>query len=437
MLNDSETYGLGIANLFIKSAEQLGIKIAGNQKWDKKASSYESVASRIKASGADGIFLGGIICNNGGKLIKDLKAALPDTQILGPDGWTPIDATIDGAGPAANDMYISQPGIPTDQLTGGGKEFVDAFKAASGKDTVDPYTAYAAQAAVVLLEAIDRAEADRAKVAAELFNTNISDGIVGDFEIDENGDTTLGTVTFFQVKDGKAEFVKTITPETSLVEGGVTRNTRSGGGSPPSPKPFQDGDIGPERTVPDPCGSPAPVRHAGVRSPARTAAVRLARRQPHQDAVGVLPPLPDRAHQRGHLRPRRAGLLARLRHPRADQLRPRRRVHARWMFVATMVTSFGLGDESGLYLWGMILLMLVAVMAFCAMLNATIELVAYRRLRHAPQDCAAHHRDRDVVHPPERRPRLEGSPPHVGRVDPATRRRLYRPSVESRTPGTS
>jgi branched-chain amino acid transport system substrate-binding protein len=219
VLNDSETYGLGIANLFVKSGEQLGIKIAGNQKWDKKASSYESVASRIKASGADGVFLGGIVCNNGGKLIKDLKAALPDVQIFGPDGWTPIDATIDGAGPAANDMYISQPGIPTDQLTGAGKEFVDAFKAASGKDTVDPYTAYAAQAAEVLLDAIDRAEADRAKVAAELFNTNVSDGIVGDFEIDENGDTTLGTVTFFQVKDGKAEFVKTITPETSLVEG--------------------------------------------------------------------------------------------------------------------------------------------------------------------------------------------------------------------------
>ncbi len=33
----------------------------------------------------------------------------------------------------------------------------------------------------------------------------------------------------------------------------------------------------------------------------------------------------------------------------------------------------------------MILLMLVIVMAFCAVLNTTIELVAYRRLRHAPR----------------------------------------------------
>jgi branched-chain amino acid transport system substrate-binding protein len=221
VLNDSETYGQGIANLFVQYAEKQGITILGNQKWDKKASSYESIASRIKAAGADGVFLGGIVCNNGGKLIKDLRAGLgADVTIIGPDGWTPISATIEGAGASANNMYISQPGIPTDQLTGNGKEFVDAFKAETGKETVDPYTAYAGQAAEVLLDAIDRAGGDdRAKISEELFNTSVQDGILGDFQIDENGDTTLGTVTFFQVKDGAPEFVKTITPELNFVEG--------------------------------------------------------------------------------------------------------------------------------------------------------------------------------------------------------------------------
>jgi branched-chain amino acid transport system substrate-binding protein len=223
VLNDSETYGQGIANLFVQYAKRQGIQILGNQKWDKKASSYESIASRIKASGADAVFLGGIVCNNGGKLIKDLRAGLgANVTILGPDGWTPISATIEGAGAAANSMYISQPGIPTDQLTGAGKEFVDAFKAETGKTTVDPYTAYAAQAAVVLLDAIDRAGTDeRARVAEELFQTEVQNGILGDFQIDDNGDTTLGTVTFFQVKNGEATFVKTITPELSFVEGGA------------------------------------------------------------------------------------------------------------------------------------------------------------------------------------------------------------------------
>jgi branched-chain amino acid transport system substrate-binding protein len=220
VLNDSETYGLGIATLFVQYAKKLGINTLANQKWDKKASSYEALASRIKASGADSVFLGGIVCNNGGKLIKDIRASNPNITLLGPDGWTPISATIDGAGPAANEMYISQPGIPTDQLTGAGKTFVDDFKADTGKQTVDPYTAYAGQATVVLLDAIDRADGDRSKVAEELFNTKITDGILGDFEIDENGDTTLGTVTFFQVKSGKPEFVKTLTPDVSFVQAG-------------------------------------------------------------------------------------------------------------------------------------------------------------------------------------------------------------------------
>ena len=218
ILNDSETYGLGIATLFAEYAEKLGIQILGNQKWDKKASSYESLASRISSSGADAVFLGGIICNNGGKLIKDIKAGAPNVQLLGPDGWTPISATIEGAGAAANDMYITQPGIPVEQLTGAGKEFVDGFTESAGK-APNPYTAYAAQAAQVLLAAIEKGGTDRAAVSSALFETDVTGGIIGDFQIDENGDTTLGTVSVYQVKNGEETYVKSVTPELDFVEG--------------------------------------------------------------------------------------------------------------------------------------------------------------------------------------------------------------------------
>ena len=219
ILNDGETYGLGIATLFAEYAEKLGIQILGNQKWDKKASSYESLASRISSAGADAVFLGGIVCNNGGKLIKDIVAGAPDVQLLGPDGWTPISATIEGAGAAANDMYITQPGVPVDQLTGTGKEFVDGFTESAGK-APNPYTAYAAQAAQVLLDAIEKGGTDRAAVASALFETDIQGGIIGDFQIDENGDTTLGLVSVYQVKNGEETYVKSVTPELEFVEGG-------------------------------------------------------------------------------------------------------------------------------------------------------------------------------------------------------------------------
>jgi branched-chain amino acid transport system substrate-binding protein len=218
ILNDGETYGLGIAQLFEDYAGDLDIQIVANQKWDKKASSYESLASRISSSGADAVFLGGIVCNNGGKLIKDIKAGAPNVQLLGPDGWTPISATIEGAGAAANDMYITQPGVPVDQLKGAGKEFVDGFTEAEGK-APNPYTAYAAQAAQVLLAAIEKGGTDRAAVSSALFETDVTDGIIGSFQIDENGDTTLGLVSVYQVKNGEETYVKSVTPELDFVEG--------------------------------------------------------------------------------------------------------------------------------------------------------------------------------------------------------------------------
>ena len=222
VLTDKETYGNGIATLFGQYAKKLGITVLPGkpEAWDKKASSYDAVASKIKSSGADSVFLGGIVCNNGGKLIKDLRAGLgPDVTLFGPDGWTPIDdATIKTAGPASEGMFITQPGIPTDQLKGAGKTFVDDFTAEKGK-APDPYTVYAAQAAEVLLKAIDDAKAERDQVASKLFNQEFTDSILGDFEIDENGDTTLGTVSVWQVKDGKGEFVKLITPDPAFVKG--------------------------------------------------------------------------------------------------------------------------------------------------------------------------------------------------------------------------
>ena len=55
------------------------------------------------------------------------------------------------------------------------------------------------------------------------------------------------------------------------------------------------------------------------------------------------------------------------------------------MLVATMTTSWALTNKSGIVLWLFILLMLLIAMAFCATINTTIEIVAYRRLRNAPR----------------------------------------------------
>ena len=88
VLNDKEAYGLGVATNLRNAAEHLGIKIAGFAAWDPKAASYEALFNQIKGTGADAVFLGGLIDENGAQVIKDKVA------VLGPnDGAVKLFAT--------------------------------------------------------------------------------------------------------------------------------------------------------------------------------------------------------------------------------------------------------------------------------------------------------------------------------------------------------
>ena len=84
ILDDAEVYGKGVAKNTQSAAEELGIKIAGNDSWDGKAANYRALAAKIKSTGADGVFTGGIIDNNAPQLYKDLHAALPGCQAVRP-----------------------------------------------------------------------------------------------------------------------------------------------------------------------------------------------------------------------------------------------------------------------------------------------------------------------------------------------------------------
>jgi branched-chain amino acid transport system substrate-binding protein len=219
ILNDKEAYGQGVAGDFQNVLKGVGLTSAGFTAWDGKASSYEALANKIKQSGADAVFLGGLICENGGKLIKDLRAGLgADIKIIAPDGFTPISAVVDGAGAASEGIYVSVAGLPNEQLGATGKAFVKDFGATQPGGQVDPYSSYAAQAADVLLTAIENSDGTRASITAELFKTDVTDGILGSFKINANGDTNANPVSIYLIKGGKQTTFKVITPPTSLVK---------------------------------------------------------------------------------------------------------------------------------------------------------------------------------------------------------------------------
>jgi branched-chain amino acid transport system substrate-binding protein len=225
ILNDKEAYGLGVATNTRNAAEHLGIKIAGFEAWDPKAASYEALFRKIGQTDADAVFLGGLIDENGAQVIKDKVAVLGPNdgkvKLFAPDGFT-TQQTIDEAPEAAPGMFMSVAGVPIDEFKGKGAEFAEAFKPRLGGKEIDPYAIYGAQAAQLMLDAIAASDGSRGDVIAKMFESNVTDGYLGSFEINENGDPggAEGAVVGFTIYRAttKLDTVKTISPKPENVE---------------------------------------------------------------------------------------------------------------------------------------------------------------------------------------------------------------------------
>lgn len=229
ILDDGDPFdGELMATGFETAAGRLGLSVAGRLSWDPRAKSYSALADQVAASGATAVFVGGLLDTNAAQVVHDLRARLPETvDILATDRLTPLPLLIRRAGPAAVGIYVSLAGIVTDQLPPAGARFVERFAQTQAGAEIEPSAVYAAQAAEVLLDAIRRSDGTRASLVEELFRTQVSDGLLGSFAFDRNGDISESPVTILQVRQpdpaataGSIEggaVVRVVRPSPSLV----------------------------------------------------------------------------------------------------------------------------------------------------------------------------------------------------------------------------
>lgn len=210
LLDDTELYGHGIAVVFGLTAKKIGLETVGPEGIDKQATDYRSLGQKIKSSGADMVYFGGITGNGAGKLWKDLRGVLgKNFKLMGPDGIFDPDF-LAAAGDAAEGTYASFGGLPPSQLTGKGQDFVKRFKAKYNADPTS-YAAYGYDAALAVVKAVEKAgKLDRMAIRDALMATKDLEGALGKFSFDQNGDTNLTTMSVQQVKSGKWEFIKTV-----------------------------------------------------------------------------------------------------------------------------------------------------------------------------------------------------------------------------------
>jgi branched-chain amino acid transport system substrate-binding protein len=221
VLDDTQLYGKGIADVFAAEAPGFGVEVLGRDGIDGKATDYKALAEKIKAAGPELVYYGGITQNNAGQLWRDLRDALgADVKLMGPDGifegeW------LEAAGEAAEGSYITFGGVPPDQLTGAGADFIAKYSEAYPDAPPEAYTAYGYEAASVVLAAIERAAATnpadndalRAAIIAETFKTADYAGVLGTWSFSAEGDTSLTDMSGNIVTGGEFVFDKVIKEE--------------------------------------------------------------------------------------------------------------------------------------------------------------------------------------------------------------------------------
>ena len=219
VLNDAQTYGVGVATAFKDEAKKQGIEIVADEAWDAKQPNYTALFEGFVDLKPDCVFLGGINDNNGEQLIRDKVATLGPNdgavKLVAPDGFTGYPSVQKLA--EAQGMYISFAGLPASELIkagGAGAKFVTDFKAKFGHDPASAYAIYGAAALQYILASIAASDGTRKGVRDAAFSGKITipadQSVIGkEFSIDSTtGDVTVRDMSIQLMKGNAETFLK-------------------------------------------------------------------------------------------------------------------------------------------------------------------------------------------------------------------------------------
>jgi branched-chain amino acid transport system substrate-binding protein len=214
ILNDKEVYGAGLSRNIESSAEEQGLEVLGNDGIDPKAPNFRSLASRMADRGTECFVYSGITANGAVQLFKDVSAAMPDAKLFGPDGVAESGFAdpAEGGIPAdvGSKILVTVATLSPDQYPPEGQKFFEDFERQYDEPNPDPYAIYGYEAMRLVIDTIAEAGTDRQAIIDQLFETQGRESVLGTYDIDENGDTTLTDYGVYSIEGGELQFDRTI-----------------------------------------------------------------------------------------------------------------------------------------------------------------------------------------------------------------------------------
>jgi len=206
ILDDTETYGKGIADNFEKQFKKDGGEVLGHEGVPKGTTDYSSILTKVSSLKPDFIYYGGTSSNNIPLARKQMKSAGLTIPLMGGDGIVDKEF-VDVSGAEGEGSYGTVAAVNVTTLPEA-KQFIEDYKAAGFKEEMGAYSGPGYETASIAIDAIKRATGkDRAAVCDALSKTKDFKGVLGTTSFDENGDTTNKVISFYEVKNGKWEFV--------------------------------------------------------------------------------------------------------------------------------------------------------------------------------------------------------------------------------------
>jgi branched-chain amino acid transport system substrate-binding protein len=204
----SNDYSKGIAEVFRDAFGKQGGKVAAFESYGKDDVDFSALLTKVKASGADVLFLPDYY-NKVGLIAKQVQEKGLKVRLVGPDGWDSPDL-VKIAGSAIEGGYFSNHYSP-DDLRPEVVAWVKKYKEKHGQ-VPDALGTLAYDATNLLFEAIRKAGSDDPrKIREALASIRDFKAVSGKSTLDGNGDM-IKSAAILKIEDGRQKFVKMVSP---------------------------------------------------------------------------------------------------------------------------------------------------------------------------------------------------------------------------------